>query len=216
MVDIHSHILPGWEMGGRTWKLAWRWLRLAAETGTTDIVATPTANSQFRYDRHRIQDIYAELSQAALGIVRIHLGCDFQFRSKTCRTRWTIPSATPSTITLLDGGTSRLVIVETAANVLYGSGGAGMIPVITHPERNVVLQSRLDTLREWVKDGCLVQVPGNRCWAGLVRMRASRETLLATGPGAFHRQRRARLRGSPPRLGSSASASGGALRSEAG
>jgi protein-tyrosine phosphatase len=101
------------------------------------------------------------LCNAASGIVRIHLGCDFHISFENVQdaldhpNRYTINNHSYLMVELPD-----LVIVETAANVLYRLRAAGMIPVITHPERNIVLQSRLDTLREWVKDGCLVQVTG--------------------------------------------------------
>jgi protein-tyrosine phosphatase len=36
--------------------------------------------------------------------------------------------------------------------------GAGMMPIITHPERNGRLQQRLDDIARWVELGCLVQV----------------------------------------------------------
>src|SRR5438034_11077622 len=35
---------------------------------------------------------------------------------------------------------------------------AGMTPIITHPERNMLLQKRLDKLETWVESGCLLQV----------------------------------------------------------
>src|SRR5260370_41780558 len=35
---------------------------------------------------------------------------------------------------------------------------AGMTPIITHPERNTLLQKKLDKLETWAQSGCLVQV----------------------------------------------------------
>jgi protein-tyrosine phosphatase len=35
-----------------------------------------------------------------------------------------------------------------------------MIPIITHPERNMILQKQLPKLEEWVRSGCLIQVTG--------------------------------------------------------
>jgi protein-tyrosine phosphatase len=38
--------------------------------------------------------------------------------------------------------------------------GAGIIPIITHPERNYLLQQRMKELEAWVGKGILVQVTG--------------------------------------------------------
>ena len=35
---------------------------------------------------------------------------------------------------------------------------SGIVPVVTHPERNPVLQDKLSRVEEWVELGCLVQV----------------------------------------------------------
>ena len=35
-----------------------------------------------------------------------------------------------------------------------------MIPIITHPERNALLQLRLEEITQWVEDGALIQVTG--------------------------------------------------------
>jgi protein-tyrosine phosphatase len=35
---------------------------------------------------------------------------------------------------------------------------AGMIPIVTHPERNSILQKRSERILEWVNSGCLVQI----------------------------------------------------------
>ncbi|MGC8794812.1 MAG: CpsB/CapC family capsule biosynthesis tyrosine phosphatase, partial [Bryobacteraceae bacterium] len=35
---------------------------------------------------------------------------------------------------------------------------AGLIPVITHPERNWLLQQRLEELEAWVRQGCALQI----------------------------------------------------------
>ena len=40
-VDIHSHIIPGVDDGSRDMETSIGLLKMAAENGTTDIVATP-------------------------------------------------------------------------------------------------------------------------------------------------------------------------------
>jgi len=38
--------------------------------------------------------------------------------------------------------------------------GMGIVPIITHPERNWMIQQNFETMEEWVKVGALVQVTG--------------------------------------------------------
>jgi protein-tyrosine phosphatase len=38
---------------------------------------------------------------------------------------------------------------------------AGMVPIITHPERNPVLRRTPQRLMDWAEEGCLVQVTAN-------------------------------------------------------
>ena len=50
MIDVHSHILPGLDDGSPDLEESVAMVRLAAETGTTDIVATPHSDLQFTFD----------------------------------------------------------------------------------------------------------------------------------------------------------------------
>jgi len=52
-------------------------VHLAAQTGTTDIVATPHANSQFAFRPEVVQEKLSGLREAAAGLIRIHSSCDF-------------------------------------------------------------------------------------------------------------------------------------------
>jgi len=52
-------------------------LRLAAESGTTDIVASPHANHEYKFQPEVIAERLRELRQAIDGAIRIHTGCDF-------------------------------------------------------------------------------------------------------------------------------------------
>ena len=50
MVDIHSHIVYGVDDGAKTIEDSLAMLEMAAECGTTDIVATPHSDQRFQYD----------------------------------------------------------------------------------------------------------------------------------------------------------------------
>ena len=53
---------------------------------------------------------------------------------------------------------SDLLIFKSTREIFDRLLEAGMVPVITHPERNWLLQQRIEQLREWVEQGCLVQI----------------------------------------------------------
>lgn len=161
MIDIHSHVLPGLDDGARNMDESLAMLRLAAATGTTDIVATPHANSEFPFDHARINELFIELTQRASGFISLHLGCDFHLSYENVAdaldnvTKYTINNKQYLLVELPD-----LVTLSMARQGLRQLIGAGLIPILTHPERNLSLQQRLDELKHWTAEGCLVQVTG--------------------------------------------------------
>src|SRR5260370_24492079 len=76
-VDIHSHILWGVDDGARDLDMSLEMLRIAAESGTTDIVATPHSDLRFPFDADKIAERIRQISEAAGVKPRIHTGCDF-------------------------------------------------------------------------------------------------------------------------------------------
>ena len=50
------------------------------------------------------------------------------------------------------------MIFNTSERDLARLRDAGIIPIITHPERNPLLRQRLGLLARWVAQGCLIQV----------------------------------------------------------
>ena len=76
MVDIHSHVLWGMDDGAPTMDVSLEMLRMAAEAGTTDIVATPHSNAEFEYQPALIAERIEELTRQTGGRPRIHRGCD--------------------------------------------------------------------------------------------------------------------------------------------
>ena len=134
-------------------------LRMAAEDGTTDIVATPHSDLQYRFDYDLVTAKIEELNEATAGVIRIHRGCDFHLHFDNIQdalnnpTRYTINNKCYLLVEF-----SELLIAKTSTEVFYRMESAGMIPIITHPERNPLLQKRLGQLVEWVEAGVMLQV----------------------------------------------------------
>ena len=156
--DIHSHVLYGMDDGARTRDDSLRMLALAAQSGTSDIVATPHANSRYRYDPHLIDAQIADLNAAVTG-VRIHRGCDFSLQSDN------IDDAIAHPARYSINGRQYLLVefpdIPTFGNhdtILEHLLGAGLIPIITHPERNAAIRRTPHKVARWVEFGCYVQV----------------------------------------------------------
>jgi protein-tyrosine phosphatase len=134
-------------------------LLLAANSGTSDIVASPHANHEFKFDPEIVAAKIDELRSAVSGAIRIHSGCDFHLSFDNIQDSLQNPSKyaiNQKKYVLVEF--SDLLIPKTTDDVFYQMQSAGMIPIITHPERNVLLQTRLHKLEAWAESGCLVQV----------------------------------------------------------
>ena len=159
MIDLHSHILPGLDDGPQTLEESVAMVRLAAEKGTTDLVATPHASPQYGFQPELIEEKLAELALASGHVLRLHRGCDFHLYFENIQdalahpARYTINHQRYLLVEFSD-----LAIAATAQEVFARLQEAGIIPVITHPERNLLLHQKLEQLRNWVEGGCLLQV----------------------------------------------------------
>jgi protein-tyrosine phosphatase len=159
LIDIHSHVLFGLDDGARTLEESAAMARMAAEHGTTDLVATPHASPEYRFDPERIAERLAEVQAVVGGAVRLHTGCDFHLSYDNIQDAL----AHPSKYTI-DGRNyllvefSELLIFRNTEEIFARLMDAGMIPVITHPERNGLLRQRLEQIAAWVERGARVQV----------------------------------------------------------
>lgn len=135
-------------------------LEMAAAAGTTDIVATPHADLTYKFQPELIRERVVTLAKATNGKPRIFEGCDFHLTFDNIQDA----IANPSKYTinhknyLLVEFSDLLIFNETSEIFRRMREEAGIHPVITHPERNQLLQMRLPQLEQWVAEGCYLQV----------------------------------------------------------
>lgn len=159
MVDIHSHILPLVDDGAKSWEIAVEMVKMAERDGTTHMVATPHANYEYDYDRESHAALLAELQQKVGNGIQLILGCDFHFSYDNVEDA----IAHPSRYTI---GETNYLLIELSdfnvpaqlANMLFSLTSKGLIPILTHPERNPILQKRPERVQEWIELGTLVQI----------------------------------------------------------
>lgn len=159
MIDIHSHILPDLDDGSKSWDMTLEMCRLAVQDGITHIVATPHADDTYAYSRDRVQELVEELRTKVRGQLAFSVGCDFHLSFENVEDaishpeRYTIASGQYLLVELSDYG-----IPPQVGDALLRLRDAGLTPIITHPERNGILQKRPERVLEWVDAECLVQV----------------------------------------------------------
>jgi protein-tyrosine phosphatase len=159
MIDLHSHVLPGFDDGADSLEEAIDMLRMAAAAGTTDIVASPHSNAEYVFDPVRAVSAIAELQRAAPGLPRIHYGCELHFTLENVEA----VLCSPETWSIAHRGYvliefSDFVIPKTTGEILARLVAAGTPPIVVHPERNRILQKNLAGLETWIHQGSLVQV----------------------------------------------------------
>jgi protein-tyrosine phosphatase len=159
MVDIHSHIVYDVDDGSHSLDESLAMLRIAQESGTTDIVATPHSDLKFQFNPDLIAERITEMQDGIGDKIRIHRGCDFHLFFDNIQNCLNNPSAFT-----IDG--NRYLMVEfsessipgTIADVFDSFLRRDITPVITHPERNALLMARIPDLISWIRSGCLIQV----------------------------------------------------------
>src|SRR5258708_22483348 len=147
MVEIYSHIVYGADNGAQTIEDSLAMLEIAADSGTTDIVATPHSDLRFHFDPDLVAERIAEM-QARIGDrIRIHRGCDFHLffdNIESCRTdrsRFTINGHRYLMVEF-----ANTHIPKTTENIFRDMIQNDVTPRITHPERNWPLMHRATDL----------------------------------------------------------------------
>jgi protein-tyrosine phosphatase len=171
MIDIHAHILPGVDDGAKNWEESLDMARMAVNDGIRVMVATPhlfkgrTIDLEQLNGKEAILQHVAQLKQR-LSEANIPLeiipGCDFPLGVESLK--------------LLDAGqaltindANRYLLLElpdtslppATEEICFYLQSKGLTPIITHPERHLILQEMPHKLKRLIDLGCLVQMTGN-------------------------------------------------------
>jgi protein-tyrosine phosphatase len=159
MIDLHCHILPGLDDGAKTIEDALEMAQDAIADGITHVVATPHASAEYAFDYRRVRSAFKELKEKLEGKLTLATGCDFHLNHENILAARKDPR--PFCINQKD-----YLLVEfndfsipaVMDQTLHELCLAQLHPVITHPERNAILRAHPERLRQWIAQGCFVQV----------------------------------------------------------
>lgn len=159
MIDIHHHLIYDLDDGPRDLETSCAMIDAAIENGFTHIVATPHSNDRWAYTPEINRERLAEIDAYAAGRITLGLGCDFHLSYDNIQDQF----ANPAKYTI---NNLRYLLVEfpdfgiqpSIGETLHEFVASGVVPIITHPERNATLQAKPDMMAEWIRNGCVVQV----------------------------------------------------------
>jgi protein-tyrosine phosphatase len=160
--DIHCHIVPGVDDGPKSWEVAVEMCRMAAADGIEHLVATPHANDRYRYDREALTVALDRLRELVGMPPRLSLGCDFHLSYENLQAvledpgRYTIDNTSYLLVEL-----SNYSVPLQVTDCFLKLGDVGLTPILTHPERNPILQRSPERVLDWAEQGCIIQVTGS-------------------------------------------------------
>jgi protein-tyrosine phosphatase len=177
VVDIHSHIIPNVDDGPKSWDVAEEMCRMAIADGVEHMVATPHSNDRYRYDREYLTETLQQLQERIGSQLTLSLGCDFHLSYENVQDalenpgRYVIGETKYLLVEL-----SNFSVPPSVSDSLMRLADRGLRPILTHPERNPILQENLKRVLEWAAAGVVVQVTASAftgSWGEEVRRAAA-------------------------------------------
>lgn len=164
MIDIHAHILPGFDDGSGDMETSIVMAEMAAGSGVTAIIATPHCNQRGMYENYvsrnllmRMDDFRNEIKNENIDI-QIGLGMEIFCTHEVPRLL--------KEKKLLTLNNSKYVLVEFGfrmdagrmQRMLFPILDAGYVPIVAHPERYYDLQDQPEIIADWMHEGIGMQI----------------------------------------------------------
>jgi protein-tyrosine phosphatase len=166
LIDLHTHVLPGLDDGPASIEASLAMVRVAADSGTRIMTATPHVREDYPGVRpaeigRRVEELNVEIARAGLA-VRVAAGAEVAVDALGLLADDELREATL-------GGNGRDLLVETPYGAppldfdreLFSLGLRGYRVTLAHPERSHAFQADPERLGRLSASGVLVQISGN-------------------------------------------------------
>lgn len=159
MVDIHCHILPGLDDGPESFETSEAMAQMAIADGITHIIATPHSSAEYPFIPNLVKQRRDQLQEMFDGRLTLATGCDFHLSFENLQEiRFAPERFTLNQKNYLLVEFAEFSIPASLDQALHELQLAGLIPIITHPERNPLIRSQPERLLRWLRQGCYAQI----------------------------------------------------------
>lgn len=164
MVDIHTHILPGIDDGASDFYDMIEMARVAVESGTTDLVATPHCNLSDLYDNYYGEDFERYFLQCQQTLRQEEIPLNLMPGMEVYATEQVPDLIRQGKIIPINR--RRYILIEFdfdempdfAGFILPRIRDTGLVPVIAHVERYRFVQEWPGIIYDWKRRGYEIQV----------------------------------------------------------
>jgi protein-tyrosine phosphatase len=159
MYDIHYHMIFGVDDGPKTIEASLELAEASIIEGVTHVVCTPHSSDAYQFRPEVNSSRIQMLNQRLGGRITLGMGCDFHLTydniedASKNKSKYTINGGRYLLVEFPEFGISRF-----SSDVLFQFSSSGLVPIITHPERNPELLATPSRMIEWLRIGCLIQV----------------------------------------------------------
>jgi protein-tyrosine phosphatase len=161
-VDIHCHLIPGIDDGAKSWQETHAMAEIAVDEGVATIIATPHQLGTYAHNdgdtiRQRTEELQQQLQEHGVDL-RVLPGADVRIDEPMLA-----GLRAGHVLTLADRG--KHVLLELPHELYFPLEGvlaaldrAGLVGILSHPERNQGLLKDPQQASRLVKLGCLMQI----------------------------------------------------------
>lgn len=163
MIDIHSHILPGLDDGPDSLSQSLRIANQAHSQGVTTIFATP--HSMDGVCQSKPRDIRNKCSQLTKALEKNNIPIQILPGSEIRLTYDTVLLYDKGRLMTLNNMGKYILlelppmfITEGVIHIIRKLAKRGVVTIIAHPERNISIMKKLNTMSELIYEGALMQI----------------------------------------------------------
>lgn len=187
LIDIHCHILPGFDDGAADMAEALAMARLAVRSGTSGIVVTPHFRGEPQ-SLSRVNTLYDRYQRLAQAVRQAGLPLQLYPGAEILCMPQTVEMARQHSLPTI-GDTDYLLTefffdepFDHMDEMLTGIAQAGYIPIIAHPERYDAIARDPRGLARWFEKGYIIQInKGSPLGAFGYRAQNTADWILASG-----------------------------------